>query len=88
VPCQHPAHSLTWFLRSALVLIHLIYLFMVQVFGWLALLARSYAAKNAEILVLRHEADASIMKLQPRPVMPPARRRLGRAALARVGGGR
>ena len=28
---------------------------MTQVFGWLALLSRSDAAKDAEILVLRHE---------------------------------
>jgi hypothetical protein len=37
------------------MLIHLIYLFMVRVFGWLVLLARNDAAKDAEILVLRHE---------------------------------
>jgi putative transposase len=37
------------------VLIRLICLLMVRVLGWLALLARSDAAKDAEILVLRHE---------------------------------
>jgi putative transposase len=37
------------------VLIRLVCLFMVRVFGWLALLARNAAAKDAEILVLRHE---------------------------------
>jgi putative transposase len=38
------------------VLIRLIYLFMVRVFGWLVLIARNDAAKDAEILVLRHAA--------------------------------
>jgi hypothetical protein len=33
----------------------MLYLAMVQVFGWLALCARSDAAKTAELLVLRHE---------------------------------
>ena len=28
---------------------------MIRVFGWLVLLGRSEASKNAEILVLRHE---------------------------------
>jgi hypothetical protein len=37
------------------VLIRFVCLFMVRVFGWLLLLARSDAAKDAEILVLRHE---------------------------------
>jgi putative transposase len=36
-------------------LIRLVYLFMVRVFAWLVLLARSDVAKDAEILVLRHE---------------------------------
>ena len=31
------------------------YLAMLRVFGWLALLARSDRAKDAEILVLRHQ---------------------------------
>ena len=37
------------------MLIRLIYIFLVRVSGWLILLARSDAAKDAEILVLRHE---------------------------------
>lgn len=37
------------------MLFRLLYLLMVRVFGWLALLGRSDASKNVEILVLRHE---------------------------------
>jgi putative transposase len=37
------------------VSVRLIYVVMVRVFGWLVLLGRSDGAKNAEILVLRHE---------------------------------
>jgi putative transposase len=37
------------------MLIRLVYLFVVRVFGWLALLVRSDVVKDVEILVLRHE---------------------------------
>ena len=33
----------------------LLYLIMVRVSGWLVLLRRSHASKDAEIMVLRHE---------------------------------
>jgi putative transposase len=59
------------------VLIRLIHLFMVRVFGWLALLARSDTVKDAEILVLRHEVAAL-----RRQVARPRLDRADRAALA------
>ena len=44
----------------------LAYLILTRVLSWLALLARSDAAKDVEILVLRHEV-AVLRRHHPRP---------------------
>jgi len=64
------------------VLFRLVYLLVVRMFGWLALLARSGTSKDAEILVLRHEI--AVLRRQATCPKPDWADRAIIAALARL----
>jgi len=64
------------------VLIRFLYLLMIRLFGWVALLARSDTSKDVEILVLRHEV--AILRRQVARPKPDWADRAVIAALARL----